>query len=97
MDILISPIITEKSMSQATGSRYSFKVAKSATKNTIKKIIEEKFKVNVLSITTVNMKKIKTRMGAKRVQKLNKFYKKAVITLKAGQKIGLFDAGSSTK
>lgn len=94
MNIIISPIITEKSMSDGAKSKYSFKVEKNADKLSIRKIIEERFKVNVLSVATVNVKKIKTRMGGRRVQKLNYSYKKATVTLKPGQKIAMFDTGS---
>ncbi len=90
-DVIVSPRITEKAMANALGQQYSFVVHPEATKTQIRHAIEEIFKVNVLKVNTVNVGgKTKTfaRRGA-RTQGRTKDYKKAVVTLKPGQKIEL--------
>lgn len=93
LHVLLGPVITEKSMSDASKGRFTFNVANSSTKHDIKKTIEEKFKVNVVKISTVVIKGRSLRTGIRRVERVKNPFKKAVVTLKAGQKIGLFDAG----
>lgn len=94
-DVIIKPIITEKSMQDATAGKFTFKVLKAADKKTIKRAVEEKFKVNVLDISTLIIKGKKRRAGVRRVEVLQSPYKKAVVTLKPGQKIDLFDMAQS--
>jgi large subunit ribosomal protein L23 len=96
MNTIIKPIITEKSMKDVDKSRFTFRVARFADKISIKKEIEEKFKVNVVNISTILVKgksvSIRTRSRMSNIAKQP--YKKAVVTLKAGQKIALFDTGA---
>lgn len=92
--ILIKPLITEK-MSQLTeaNSKYGFLVEYSANKIEIKKAIEEKFNVKVSDVNTIRNKgKMKThfRKSGRFVGKTARF-KKAIVTLKEGQKIELFE------
>ena len=94
LKVILGPIITEKAMNEASKGRYTFKVFSNANKNDIKKAVEDKFKVNVLKTTTVLIKGRKSRRGARRIEVLNTAFKKAVVTLKQGQKIALFDTGS---
>ena len=56
-DIIIAPVITEKSMANRENNVYTFKVVKDATKTDIKKAVEEAFKVSVKSVNTLNTKK----------------------------------------
>jgi len=93
MSILISPVITEKSMSNAGKGKYTFKVVDGADKLSIKKEVEKRFNVNVLAVTTVVVKGKIKRSGKKRMQKRTSNWKKAVVALKAGQKIDLFELG----
>ena len=87
-DIIIAPVITEKSSTLAQSNQvYVFKVIKKANKNQIKKAIEEAFKVKVLNVNTLNTKPKDRRVGKYTGQ--TKTYKKAIITLKEGQKIEL--------
>lgn len=97
MDIIISPVITEKSMKDAAKSRFTFKVSNNANKESIKKVIEKKFSVDVVKISSMVMKGKLKRFGARRVPTQTSSYKKAVVTLKAGQKIGLFELGGDVK
>lgn len=91
-DILISPIISEKSMTDAGKGKFTFKVFNKADKLSIKKEVEKRFKVNVLSVSTITTKGRSKRTGARRIEVLNKPFKKAIVKLKPGQKIALFEA-----
>ena len=62
-DVIVKPIITEKSMSQLEDKKYTFKVAKSATKVQIRQAVEEVFGVKVKSVNTMNMTGKVKRMG----------------------------------
>ena len=86
-DIIIAPVITEKSAQQAEQNVYTFKVAEKANKIEIKKAIEEAFGVKVEKINTLMTKSKKKRVG--RYTGLTKTYKKAFVTLKDGEKIEL--------
>ncbi len=94
LKILLGPVISEKSMAEASKGRYTFKVFSASNKNDIRKAVEEKFKVNVLKISTVTIKGRSSRAGTRRVEKIKQPFKKAMVTLKEGQKIALFDSGS---
>ena len=84
-DIIIAPVITEKSMANRQNNVYTFKVSKSATKTDIKKAVEEAFKVSVVDVNTLNTKSKKRRLG--RYSGRTKTYKKAIVTLAAGSSI----------
>lgn len=84
-DIIIAPVITEKSMANRQNNVYTFKVVKDATKDEIKKAIEEAFKVSVKSVNTLNTKSKRRRVG--RYSGRTKTYKKAIITLADGSSI----------
>lgn len=86
-DIIIAPVITEKSMAERSNNVYTFKVIKSATKDEIKKAIEEAFKVEVTKINTLNTKSKRRRVG--KYAGRTKTYKKAIVTLKDGSSIEL--------
>ena len=63
-DILIAPVITEKSNELIAGKIYTFKVADGATKPEIADAVEKAFKVKVESVNTVSMVKKPRRVGA---------------------------------
>ena len=87
LDKIISPNITEKATSLSEFNKIVFKVHKGASKNSIKKSIEKIFKVNVVKINTINVKgKVKLVRNRKAFKS---GYKKAIITLKKGQRIDL--------
>ena len=86
-DIIIAPVITEKSAIQAEGNVYTFKVASSANKIEIKKAIEGGYGVKVVNVNTLITKAKKRRVG--RYTGKTKTYKKAFITLADGEKIEL--------
>ena len=87
LDTILSPAITEKATSLSEFNKVIFKVHRGASKNSIKKSIEKIFKVNVIKVNTINQKgKIKIVRG-KKAKKSG--YKKAIVTLKKGQRIDL--------
>ena len=83
-DIIIKPIITEKSMDLTADKKYVFKVAKDATKPEIAAAVEELFKVDVKSVNTINMKKKPRRLRYS--QGYTAEWKKAIVTLEPGSK-----------
>ena len=84
-DIIIAPVITEKSMANRENNVYTFKVVKDATKEDIKRAVEEAFKVSVKSVNTLNTKSKRRRVG--RYSGRTKTYKKAIVTLAEGSSI----------
>lgn len=88
-NILKRALVSEKSFGKAAEGKFTFVVDKSATKETVAQSIEELFGVNVLSINIANIigkvKRSKKGLGKR------SDYKKAVVTLKKGQKIDLFE------
>jgi len=90
-DVIVAPRITEKAMADALLNQYTFVVHPRATKTQIRHAIEEIFKVNVTKVNTVNVRG-KARNFARRGVKTSgkqSDTKKAVVTLKPGQKIEL--------
>ncbi len=84
-DIIIRPVITEKSMLGAAEKKYTFEVAKSANKIEIAKACEELFKVEVAKVNTVSVRGRFRRQGRNNGG-YTKSWKKAVVTLKANSK-----------
>ena len=93
MNIIISPIITEKSMIDAGNGKFTFKVDRFSTKGAIKKVVEKKFKVHVTSVSTSILKGKSMRTGSRRTERKLMPTKKAIVTLKKGEKIGMFELG----
>ena len=89
-DIIIAPIITEKSMAGIADKKYTFKVAKDANKIEIAEAVEKIFKVDVAKVNTINVRGKMKRMG--RYSGYTSSWKKAIVTLKADSKpIEFFD------
>lgn len=86
-DIIIAPVVTEKSASNAQNNVYIFKVNKLASKTQIKWAIEKAFNVHVIKVNTLNTKPKDKRVGKYTGQ--TKTYKKAIVTLKAGETLEL--------
>lgn len=87
LEIIKAPVITEKSSILAGEGKYVFKVDSKANKTEIKEAIEKIFKVKVESISTINAKVKKRRVG--RYTGLTNRYKKAIVKLAEGQTIDL--------
>ena len=84
-DILLRPVVTEKSNSVSAFSKYTFKVLPDASKREVKHAVEGLFGVSVSKVNVLNRKgKSKVFKGVKGRRKLSKT---AVVTLKSGQVI----------
>lgn len=90
-DVIVAPRITEKAMADALVHQYTFVVHPDATKTQIRHAIEEIFKVNVLHVNTVNVRGKSRTFARKRMRTTGRQsdYKKAIVTVKPGQKIEL--------
>ena len=89
-DIILRPVITEESMMGTAEKKYSFKVAKDATKPEIKEAVEKLFGVKVAKVNTMNCKGHLRRYG--RFEGYTESWKKAVVTLTEDSKtIEFFD------
>lgn len=83
-DIIVRPIITERSMDDSELNKYTFEVAKTANKIEIKNAVEEIFEVKVEKVSTMNMNGKVKRMG--RFEGRRKNWKKAIVKLTADSK-----------
>jgi len=93
-NILKSALISEKSFTAAGKGKFTFIVDKSASKDSVRQIVSELFKVEVLEVNMIVMKgKVKkTRKGSGK----RSDFKKAILTLKKGDKIDLFEVEKET-
>ena len=78
-DIIIKPVVTERSMENMESQRYTFKVDTRANKSEIKKAVETIFGVKVKQVNTMNITGKKKRMGANVGKRPD--WKKAIVTL----------------
>lgn len=78
-DIILRPVITEKTMDGNAQKKYTFEVAKDATKIDVKKAVEEIFGVKVQKVNTLHVRGQLRRQG--RYQGYTRSWKKAVVTL----------------
>ena len=79
-DIIVRPIITERSMAGLAAKKYTFEVDRTSNKIDIAKAVEELFNVKVLKVNTMNVKGRAKRVGAHAGYKSD--WKKAIVTLK---------------
>lgn len=84
-EVLISPHVTEKATGLARENKYVFKVHPAAGKIEIKKAVKQVFKVTPVKVNVSNIQGKKRRVG--RIQGQRPGFKKAVVTLKAGDSI----------
>ncbi len=78
-DIILKPVITEKSMDELQNGKYTFKVATDANKSEIKKAVEALFDVKVAKVNTLNCNGKEKRVG--RYVGRTADWKKAIVTL----------------
>lgn len=83
-DVIIRPVVTEKSMTEMADKKYTFVVDKKANKTEIKKAVEAIFDVEVEKVNTLNYDGKMKRMG--RTQGRTASFKKAVVKLTEGSK-----------
>ncbi len=89
LDILKRPLITEKNTNLQAQNKYAFEVARNANKPEIKQAIEQTFKVKVTDVNVINIHGKLRRVGRRQV--MTSPIKKAIVTLKAGDKITIFE------
>jgi len=87
--VIVRPIVTEKSTDLGEHDKYVFEVATEANKNEVKQAVERFFGVKVLDVRTLNVKGKPKRLG--RHMGRRKDWKKAIVTVRSGDKIDLFD------
>lgn len=88
-EVLRRPLITEKSTVLQAQGKYAFEVAISANKHQIKQAVEAAFKVGVSAVNVITVHSKKRLVGRRQV--LTPPWKKAIVTLKPGDKIELFE------
>lgn len=86
--IIIRPIISEKSYQAIDHNKYSFEVHPKATKHHVRAAVEEIFKVSVIGVNTLNVKPKPKRRGLHRGH--TRQWKKAVVELAPGNRIEFF-------
>lgn len=89
-DVIIRPVVSEKSYSQIDNHKYTFEVAKGSRKEEIKQAIEEIFKVHVIAVNTISMRGKNKRRGY--TSGRTRDWKKAIVTLREGDTIEVFEA-----
>jgi len=87
-DVLIAPVVSEKSYGLLDQNKYTFIVAPDANKTEIKIAVEKVFNVKVVSVNTLNRegKSLRTRFGISK----RKDTKRAIVKVAAGQRIDIF-------
>lgn len=90
-NVLVKPVITEKSIAEAEGGRYTFVVTRFATKTEIKDALKKVYNVNAASVATYVVKGKRKRTGKRRMEVADAVWKKAMVTLKKGETISFFE------
>jgi large subunit ribosomal protein L23 len=90
-DVLLRPVISEKSTLETERNNYTFAVARHANKFLIKSAVEAEFKVTVLDVRIVSVRSKQKRRG-RRTMGTVPGWKKAIVSIAPGDKIELFEA-----
>lgn len=88
-DVLSKPLVTEKNAQLQELGKYAFEVAPRANKHQIKQAVETAFNVNVTAVNIITVPGKQRRIGRRQV--LTPSWKKAIVTLKPGDTIELFE------
>jgi large subunit ribosomal protein L23 len=93
-EIILRPVISEKSMDESQRGKYTFAVANDASKIQIEAAVEEIFKVKVAAVNVLTTKSKEKRGGTRRSRIAGRTtpWRKAIVTLAPGQKIEFFEA-----
>lgn len=94
--IIKRPILTERSLHAAANGKFTFEVDRLASKGQVREAVETYFGVNVISVNTVKLGGKRKRVGKRRLEKVYPSRKKAIVQLKQGQKIDLFEIQEKT-
>lgn len=88
-EVLVRPVITEKSTNLLADNKYTFIVDRNANKIEIRRAVEQMFKVHVTDVRTMVVKGKFKRRG--RFQGYTSAKKKAIVTLRPGERIAIFE------
>jgi len=88
-EVLHRPLITEKNSALQAQGKYAFEVAGEANKEQIKQAVEKAFNVSVTQVNVMTVPGKRRRMRGRQV--MSPSWKKALVTLKPGDKIELFE------
>jgi large subunit ribosomal protein L23 len=88
-EVLISPVVSEKSYGQIAQNRYTFKVHQDAHKTQVRQAVEELFDVKVTRVAIIKVQAKPKRRGVH--QGVRPGWKKAVVQLKPGDSIEIFE------
>lgn len=94
---IIKPVLTEKTIKDASAKKYTFVVAPGATKTDIKMEIEKTFGVKVLKVQTITLRGKTYRSGKRWIMRKKADGKKAMVTIHPDKKIDLFEVGDLAK
>ena len=87
--VLLRPVISEKSYEQITQNKYTFKVHQDAHKTQVRQAVEELFDVTVVAVNIIKVQPKPKRRGL--YKGIRPGWKKAIVELKAGEKIDIFE------
>ena len=87
--VLLRPVVSEKSYEQITQNRYTFKVHQDAHKTQVRQAVEQLFDVTVVAVNIVKVQPKPKRRGLTRGERQG--WKKAIVQLKAGDSIEIFE------
>ncbi|MBI21826.1 MAG: 50S ribosomal protein L23 [Chloroflexi bacterium] len=88
-DVLIRPLVTEKSTTLGESGKYVFEVSRTATRNQISSAVEWAFDVKVISVNVLNVRGKMKRYGGRPSKRPD--WKKAIVKLAEGDSIQLFE------
>jgi large subunit ribosomal protein L23 len=89
--ILLAPVVSEKSYSQIADRKYTFKVHKDAHKTQVRQAVEDLFEVKVLDVKILKVQPKPKRRGV--TKGLRPGWKKAIVQLREGNSIEIFEGG----
>ncbi len=92
-EVIIRPVISEKSMDESQRGKYTFRIHDDASKIQVKAAVEELFKVQVTGVNVLTTKAREKRRGTRRgrIVGWTTPWRKAIVTLAPGQKIEFFE------
>ncbi|NLD26645.1 MAG: 50S ribosomal protein L23 [Acholeplasmataceae bacterium] len=88
-DIIKRPLITEKATKLVDEGKYTFEVMPGVNKIEVKRAVEEVFKVNVVNVNIINVRKKERRVG--KYEGFRPAARKAIVTLQKGQTLDVFE------
>jgi len=91
-DVIVRPVVTEKSSRLMEQSKYTFEVLPAANKIEIRKAVESIFKVKVLKVSTIKVRSKPKRMGVHVGR--SRSWKKAIVSLAPGERIEFFEGAT---